>query len=175
MRLPIYIMVLSVLFAAGCGTTADSSIETGDSLEFIVKPVDAAAVVDALKERKGKVVLINMWASWCDPCVEEFPDLVTLYETYKDRGLDVIGVSHDFEEQVESRLIPFIREHDAGFTHFLQNGQVAQDFIDGIDTEWSGVLPATFLYDREGRRAAYISGKFDTKELEEKIVALLVK
>jgi len=59
------------------------------------------------------------------------------------------------------------RRQHADLAHFLRNSQTAQNFIDGIDTVWQGVLPAALLYDRGGNRAAYIPGKFDAEELEE--------
>ncbi|MFC1557285.1 TlpA disulfide reductase family protein [candidate division KSB1 bacterium] len=168
-----HICLFAALAFAFCGKTADETSGAEVMRDPAITEVDVGAVVKAVANHKGKVVLVNMWATWCEPCVEEFPDLVSLHRKYRDRGLEVIGVSHDFHEMVESDLIPFIKEQGADFTHFLQNGQTAQDFIDGIDPIWSGVLPATLVYDREGIRVKYIPGRFDTGELEDLVLTLL--
>lgn len=181
----IILLVVGVLFTAACGKSgredavaSEAKKQATDEVpvhdgKYPVYQADAARVLKELDTHKGSVIVLNMWATWCEPCVEEFPDLVNLHKKYHDDGLVVIGVSHDFEERVSMDLLPFLEKHDADFIHFLQNGQTSQDFIDGIDPIWSGVLPATLIYDRKGNRVDYISGMFDTAELEKRIIELL--
>src|SRR5689334_22084768 len=72
-----------------------------------VTPVDAAGLKRAVAARKGKVVLVNFWATWCIPCVEEFPDLVRLHNKYKAQGLDFVPVSVDMARDVAPKVQPF--------------------------------------------------------------------
>ncbi|MFC1554929.1 TlpA disulfide reductase family protein [candidate division KSB1 bacterium] len=140
-----------------------------------IEHVDADQVRNAVGSKSGNVVLVNMWATWCDPCVEEFPDIVDLYNRYKDSGLEVITVSFDFEEQIETKLIPFLAEQNAdGFLNYFKNEDIDDNkFIDGFDPDWSGAIPVTFLYDRQGNRQMIKHGRFDRTELEKKIIELL--
>jgi len=165
-------VLCTLVFVVSCKGENKGSAHQAQS-EIIVEKADAARVMQAVEQHRDSVVLLNMWAAWCEPCVEKFPVLVELHNKYSDKGLVIIGVSHDFEDRIESDLIPFIRDQKANFTHFVQNGQTAQDFIDGIDPEWSGVLPATLIYDRMGRRAEYIPGMFDATILEDIVINLL--
>src|SRR5687768_14180878 len=72
-----------------------------------VQAVDGKALKRAIEEQKGKVVVVNYWATWCAPCVEEFPDLVKLQNSYRDKGLVVIGVSMD-EPDDKGKVVAFV-------------------------------------------------------------------
>lgn len=97
-----------------------------------------------LRELKGKVVLVNFWATWCPPCRKEMPDLEALYQEYKDKGLLVLAVSDEERAKVE----PFITEKKYTFPVLLDEGRKVNEAlkIEGI--------PKTFIYDREGKLAA---------------------
>jgi thiol-disulfide isomerase/thioredoxin len=117
------------------------------------------AIIEGFKGEK--VVLVNFWATWCQPCVEEFPDLVRLYQTYQPKGLEVIAVSADSPKSVESKIKPFLEKNNATFIAFVKDAKDDGAFIDAIDKEWGGELPVTFIYDRSGQRAASFYGKED--------------
>ena len=173
---------LFVFFIAGLYMiTCSGSEETNTALDFsgtaslqkLIGQADYETILTAIAEKKGKVVLLNMWATWCDPCVEEFPDIVMLYNKYKDQGLDVVTVSHDF---VESIADSFLILQKADFTNYMKEiAQDGNDFIIGIDNDWYGALPATWLFDRDGNRQYFIEEQFYTDKLEAKIVELLKK
>jgi peroxiredoxin len=97
-----------------------------------------------LRDLKGKVVLVNFWATWCPPCRKEMPDLEALYAEYKDKGLVVLAVSDEERAKVE----PFIAARKYTFPVLLDEGRKVSEAlrIEGI--------PKTFIYDREGRLAA---------------------
>src|SRR5262245_19221769 len=70
---------------------ATEPAQAGAPAAAVVKAVDGKALKKAVAAHKGEVVVLNLWATWCGPCVEEFPDLVKLYDQYKGKGLVVIG------------------------------------------------------------------------------------
>ncbi len=163
------VMLLCLLVVVGCGTQI-STVDNGIN----VAVADAEIVNKSIADKKGNVVLVNFWATWCEPCVEEFPDMVMLYNKYKESGLDVITISYDFEDQIESHVIPYLEKENADFTNLIQGEDVVdQDFMQSIDGGLKGVLPTTLLYDRNGTRQHLILGKFNTVDLEEKIISLL--
>ena len=135
--------------------------------------VDAKGLAQAIAREKGKVVLVNFWATWCVPCREEFPDLVRLEAAYRDKGLAVLGVSTDLGKDL-SAVEKFLATHKPGFPNYHKaKGGDDQDFIDAVDPRWGGELPFTVLYDREGRKVQALSGKHSYADLEREIARLL--
>jgi len=136
-------------------------------------PADADTVLQAVKQPGARVVLVNVWASWCAPCVEEFPDLVRLRKEWADRGLRVILVSADFPETRDATL-RFLFEHGVDFPTYLKDGNDMK-FIDALSPKWSGALPVTFLYDSTGRLVHVREGKASYDVLEREVQAVLKK
>jgi len=93
---------------------------------------------------RGKVVLVNFWATWCPPCRKEMPDLETLYGRFGAKGFVVLGISDEEAAKVE----PFIREHKVSFPVLLDPGRKVNEMfvVEGI--------PKSFVYDREGKLVA---------------------
>lgn len=103
-----------------------------------------------LADFKGKVVLLNFWATWCAPCREEMPAMERLYRRYKDNGLAVLALSIDAEGA--SVVIPFVKEYNLSFLVGLDpNTRVAEKY--GVRA-----LPSTFLVDRKGNLTALAIG-----------------
>ncbi|MEO8513530.1 MAG: TlpA disulfide reductase family protein, partial [Ignavibacteria bacterium] len=99
----------------------------------------------------GKTTLVNFWATWCPPCVKEFPELVKLYKDYKDKDFKLIFVSLDDNSEVQSKLIPFLKKHDVDFVSYHADFKKPEDLIDFIDKSWQGEIPYTKIYDKEGK------------------------
>ena len=96
--------------------------------------------------------VINFWATWCKPCVEELPYFEQLHEAFSGQKVKVILISLDFPKQLESKLLPFIEKHDLqpeviALTDVRQN-----EWIDKVDPQWSGAIPVTVIYRGEQRR-----------------------
>jgi thiol-disulfide isomerase/thioredoxin len=120
---------------------------------------------DIIKSREGKVLLINIWATWCVPCKEEFPDLIKFSEKYGEQ-IELIGISIDFPDEIESKIIPFLNELQPNFTNYVNVENDAEKFINNLNSEWSGAIPATFFYDLEGKQFLFYEGIMSFEEIE---------
>lgn len=115
---------------------------------------------------KGKVVLVNFWATWCKPCVNEIPALERAQEKYGPRGFVVIGVVSS-EPRDDAQVQQFMADHDMGYTVLRDDGTLGRKF------EMGNALPTTFLYDRSGTLVARHSGPLDDADLEKMVTPLL--
>jgi thiol-disulfide isomerase/thioredoxin len=116
------------------------------------QPIDGPGLKTEIQHNRGKVVLVNLWATWCSPCVEEFPSLVKLYNTYRERGLVVLAMAMD-EPRSQGQVAPFLTRQKAIFPAFIRKPGDVSAFIDAIDKDWGGQVPITYLYDRDGKPA----------------------
>jgi thiol-disulfide isomerase/thioredoxin len=122
--------------------------------------------VTELKESlKGNVVLVNLWATWCGPCVKEFPHLVKLQKLYKRQGVKVVFISVDEPEAAETDVRPFLQKQKVTFTTYIKNGD-DDSFIDAIGAGWRGAIPTTFIFDRTGKQVATLIGARDFNTFE---------
>ena len=110
-------------------------------------------------------LLVNFWATWCDPCREEFPDLVKIDEDYRAKKLNFVAVSLDDVAEIGTAVPKFLKEMKASMPVVLLNVNDPEPAIKAIDTAWDGQLPATFLYDKDGKVVFKHFGRFNTEEL----------
>ena len=135
-------------------------------------PLDKAVYQKLVSSQKGKVLLVDFWATWCAPCREEMPLLVRLEAKYRSRGFHLVTISCD-EPEHETDARQFLREHGVPETGYLKQVDDDEKFINAVDPKWSGALPALFLYDRSGRMVHSFVGKTEIAELEKAIEKLL--
>src|SRR6266436_6731019 len=95
-------------------------------------------------------LLINFWATWCDPCREEFPDLVKIDADYPAARLNFVAVSLDEVADIKTAVPKFLKEMKATMSVVLLNVNDPEPAIKVVDAAWDGQLPATFLYDKDG-------------------------
>jgi thiol-disulfide isomerase/thioredoxin len=110
-----------------------------------VKMVDRNWIDDMNADESDTVYVINFWATWCKPCVEELPYFEKLSQTYRNHKVKVLLVSCDFKKQVDSRLVPFIREKNLHSQVLFMNESNPVLWIDKVDPEFSGAIPATLI------------------------------
>ena len=123
----------------------------------------------------GKVVVVNFWATWCGPCVAELPELIRISEAMKSRGVRFVGISADDQADLASTVVPFLAARKVPYEQFLQQTDDPQEMIDVVDKSWPGTLPATFVYDRRGRRVFQRLGIVDRETLITEIEKALKK
>ena len=127
---------------------------------------DSIGKLANLKDYRGKVVVLDFWATWCHGCKEEIPWFSEFQRQYGDKGLSVIGVSLD--EDGWKVVKPFIKTEAIPYRIVLGNDSIAKSY--GI-----GNMPDTFLIDQEGRIAATYVGMVDRKGIEKNIQNLLAQ
>ena len=124
-----------------------------------------------LTKNDDKTYVINFWATWCKPCVEELPAFQKLYKNYKNKNVKVILVSLDFKNQVESRLIPFIKKHNLQPKVVLMTDPDQNTWIPKVSSEWSGAIPATIIYNKNV--STFFEQSFTYNELENELTKIL--
>ena len=153
---------------ASCGQTKHVSIDN-----VHLSPVTSADVQKAIHDPGAKAVLVNVWATWCGPCREEFPGLVRVAEKYNGQGLKVILVSADETNDVLT-VKKFLANEGVDFPAYIK-AEKDQAFIDGLAKQWSGALPATFIYDGGGKLRDFWEGGVTFSVFEQKVVEALGK
>jgi len=137
-----------------------------------VTEIDASGFEQLLARHRGRVLLITFWATWCEPCQEEFPDLVRLDRTYRDRGLVLASISVDGPRSAEG-IPAFLKFHRAGFAAYHQKPSTLGAVADSINPLWDGRIPASVLYDQQGKPVAWWEGTTSFEEFERRIQPLL--
>jgi cytochrome c biogenesis protein CcmG, thiol:disulfide interchange protein DsbE len=166
----IYVISLIILFSAALIAQDSKTTELSGGKtapEFRLQDIDKNTV--ELKKITGKgPVLINFWATWCKPCVEEMAEFSKIYNELKDKGFEMLAVSVDNEKTV-AKVKPFVKSKNFNFTVLLDtNGETARKY-------YVQAVPATFLLDKDGRIVYQSSGfkKGDEIKLRKKIEELL--
>lgn len=159
-------MLVALLILAGCGRGGSVPVAS-----IKVEKVTARDLRQIVNDAKGKVVLINVWATWCPPCREEFPDLVRLQRDYRARNAQVLLVSANDDSEM-AELKQYVAERGVDFPIYLK-AEKDQEFINGLDPQWSGALPATFIFDPTGKLRHFWEGAAPYRTFDERISELL--
>ncbi len=155
------IVLMSFLLMAGCGAESSDSNSAPQSAtasessmpDTLLKNVNAQQIQDVIAAYRGdKAVLVNVWATWCAPCVEEFPEIVKLQRKYP-KELQVVFISADFPEDRE-RAVQFLKDHNVNWTTYYKDAK-DEPFINALSREWSGALPFTKVIDTNGEEVAH--------------------
>ncbi len=148
------------------------SIISSAASPLTLRKVDAPAIKEFVREQRGQVVLLNFWATWCPPCLVEFPEIVAIEKTYRNRGLAVISVSADAPKKIDSDLLPFLEKHPSDFPIYIMQTDDRNEFMRIIDPEWNGDIPATFFIDREGNVATKQFSAVSQEQMEQALEVL---
>ena len=140
--------------------------------EPVVNEVTIDEFLQILQDNDTALTVVNFWATWCAPCIEEFPYFVQLGKDLADQGVEVFFVSMDFEDE-KPAVKAFLAEQGYSSTSYLRTGK-DHEFITAIHGEWTGVLPATFLYTQNGSLADFWQGTpVDYEALKERVLGAL--
>ncbi|MEO8573366.1 MAG: TlpA disulfide reductase family protein [Pyrinomonadaceae bacterium] len=151
---------------------APSSSASSKKAASFVKQIDFVGLRNALTP-SNKPLLINFWATWCDPCREEFPDLVKLDAEYKGK-IDFITISLDELSEIDRDVPKFLLEMKAGMPAYLLKAVDDDAAIAFVSKEWSGALPLTILYDAAGKQIYYRQGKVKIDTVRGELDKLLI-
>jgi thiol-disulfide isomerase/thioredoxin len=155
---------------AGCSRTGAQAVT--------LEPIRFEDWQRKLQSMKGRIVLVDVWATWCAPCIERFPHMVQLYKRYKGRGVQFVSMSVDDREDAAAvaKARQFVVQQDATFPNYLMDENIMQSF------EKLGVqgIPAVFLYDRAGRRRYDLNGddpnhQATLKDVDDALAALVAE
>lgn len=116
-----------------------------------VKTTDFEGLKPFLEKNNDTTYLVNFWATWCKPCVEEMPAFMKIHDENQDKPFKMLLVSLDFPGQIESRLIPYIQENQIDAEVVVLDDPASNVWIPKVNDKWSGSLPATLFYNRDKR------------------------
>jgi thiol-disulfide isomerase/thioredoxin len=158
-------LILFVSFFA-----CNSNSNTNETNDVSVRLINEAGLEQLLTKREGKGLFLNVWATWCVPCREEFPDIVKLSKNYSGKNINFVGLSVDYPDEIDSKIIPFLKTQQVNFTNYVQNFNKQENLINRLNKDWNGALPATFIFSKKGKLIFYLPGKHSyndfAKELE---------
>ncbi len=131
--------------------------------------INIAGIQDLIKNDSKKLRLINVWATWCGPCIVEYPELVKLQRTYGARDFEFISVSADKISNKEN-VHEFLKKSYSALTNYIYSDGDKYKLIEAVDPEWSGALPYTLLIEPGGKIIWKYQGEVDLPELKKTIV-----
>lgn len=158
-KLAVKYLCLIFLFALTVFT-----ISINSPAEDAVTRISFAELKGVLENNKGKVVIVDLWATWCPPCRKEIPGFINLYNKYKDKGVEIIGIAFD---ENGSEVIPsFIKKTGINYPIYLHGDNVAEAY----DLR---AYPSTIIYGKNGKEVNRHIGYVSEKEFEDEINELL--
>jgi len=144
--------IAALLAALALAATASAA---GEPVKHL-RPEDYGRRIVAAK--KGRALVVNFWATWCEPCREEMPSLVAAAKKFPSKDLAVVLVSLDSQKTGPAQVPKFLSEKKVPYVSWLAKARDPQDFIDAVDPNWDGSLPYTMIYGRDGKVVARHAG-----------------
>ena len=157
-----------ILLLVGCTSHAAPAKNVAEPRE-----VDVAGFHEVMRAQRGHPVIVNFWATWCAPCIEEFPDVVKGAQKWRSRGIRFVSISAD-DPKDAAKVKKTLERFGAPFDAILiANAKAGPAIIEDVDADWSGALPTTFLYDANGQRKERRVGAISDKLLAQWLEPLL--
>jgi thiol-disulfide isomerase/thioredoxin len=164
-------VISAVLIVAIGGLGAHFARQPKGVSQELVQELPAQSVLNYIKDLKSPLVLVNFWASWCEPCKVEFPNILKLRERFGKDGLQVVFVSIDERADLEAAQ-KFLKEQHVDFPTFYKGSQSAQ-FVTDIYPKWKGSVPTTILLGGDGQVKDAWEGDTTLEEFERRVTRQL--
>ncbi len=152
-------LLIFTLFSCQNKTESTDNTEAKEVLSMDFEQLSAY-----MKPQGDTLYVFNFWATWCESCVEELPYFEMVNQDYKNKPFKMILVSLDFKKHFEDRLLPFVEKNNLKAQVIHLNAPNANEWINQIDTEWSGAIPATLIYNQNKR--LFFEQSFNLDELK---------
>lgn len=130
--------------------------------------INASGIATVVKNHSDRLRLINLWATWCGPCVVEFDDLITLNRLYRDRGLEFVSISAD-DPANKNKALKFLQRKQSSGINYIYTGDDKYKMIEAVDPKWDGALPYTMLIDPDGKVVYSHQGTIELEEVKKVI------
>jgi thiol-disulfide isomerase/thioredoxin len=156
-----------ILLAAGTAIAAPQAKAPRDP-----EMIDIQGFQKVLEQNRGKALLVNFWATWCEPCRDEYPMLNELAKQYAPKGLQVVGVSMDDDGDL-ILMRRFLARYKPIFPNYRKAAGAEAAFRQSVLPGWTGSMPVSVFYAKDGRQAAHFVGEKGREQYEEAIRALL--
>jgi thiol-disulfide isomerase/thioredoxin len=156
-----------VLTAAGMTVAAQQAKAPRDP-----EMIDLQGFQKVLEQHRGKPLVVTFWATWCEPCRDEYPMLNELAKEYAPKGLQVVGVSMDDDGDI-ILMRRFLARYKPIFPNYRKTAGDQAAFTQAVMAGWNGTLPATFFYAKDGRLAGSFVGEKSREQYEEAIRGLV--
>lgn len=170
MKWKVFVISAGLALVAGGAASYFALRPKGVSQE-LVQELPAQAILNHIKDLKSPLVLVNFWASWCEPCKVEFPNILKLREHFAKDGLQVVFVSIDESDDLEAAR-KFLQEQHVDFPTFYKGSQSVQ-FVTDIYPKWSGSVPTTILIGGDGQVKDAWEGDTTLQEFERRVIRQL--
>ena len=130
-----------------------------------VKTVKLDALTSLLNNDADSVYVINFWATWCKPCIEELPYFEEATSAFSQKNVRIILVSLDSPSELDRVLLPFVKKKDLKSEILLLDEQNPNEWIDKIEPEWTGSLPATIILRNRIKKKVFLEKQLEKEEL----------
>jgi thiol-disulfide isomerase/thioredoxin len=138
-------------------------------LPVSLENIDAAGIKEVVQNKSDKLRLINVWASWCGPCVMEFPDFVMIDRIYRSRQFEFVSINADKLSRKDN-VLKFLQKNEASNNNYIYNSDNNSELVEAVDSQWNGALPYTMLVEQGGNVIYRNQGPINVVEIRKLIV-----
>ena len=171
--IPVALFIVLMSFAAPAQRRKGRAVKSTRPVA-VVSPIDTEALKALITQQRGQPLLVNFWATFCDPCRDEFPDLVKIDNDYR-QSLAFVTVSLDDMSDINTGVPKFLDAMKAKMPAYLLNVSDPEPAINLVDRRWQGDLPATYLYNEKGEIVFKHIGRVNAAELRQAIEKVVKK
>lgn len=158
------LIVWIVWFAIGFSMKAQQPVKVYVKDGITVDSYDFNGLAPMLNQQNDTTYVVNFWATWCKPCIEELPSFEKLHTNFKNQKVKVLLVSLDLPKQVETNLIPYIKKKQLQPKVVHLKDPDMNAWINKVDLQWSGAIPATVIY--KGNKRKFYEQTFTYEQLQ---------